>query len=327
MSVTLKIDNYGSANILQQTQLDADAAASQAVLVVKNNSGFAASDYVLVGEPGAETSELRSILSVAGTTGITMTANFGRSHNQFEKATKLFGNKIKIYRASNVNGSQPADASFSLLATSDITADETSTVYTDTNGSSDYWYKFVYYNSTTDTSTALADSGAVRGGNVGDYASIESIRNKAGFTNNRYVTDSMIDEHRQAAQAEINGKLASRYTVPFTAPINPFIADITRRLAAGYLWLDQYGKAYVEDSTDKGSLMVKSAKDDLTALQNGSSTLLNETGTDISNGSTGGGIGFDGWANDDTETTATADGGSERNFRIGDVQGYSGRKY
>ena len=326
MSSTLSIDNFGSLNILERTKLNAAVLTGATSVITENADGIATDAFVVIGATGSEKAEVSKVASVAAQT-LTLTDALEFDHERFDDVTKLYGDKIKIYRASNVNGSQPLDADFAAVVDGEIAiqADQLSTTFIDTTGSSDYWYKFTYLNSVASTETSLADSNAARGNGYGDYTSVQSIRVAAGFEHNRNVVDSRIDEHRQAAQAEINGKLAARYTVPFTAPINAFIADITKRLAAGYLWLALHNSAYSPTGTDKGSLMVKSAKDDITAIQNGSMTLIGTTGTEQDSGTGNGG--FNGWPNNDTSEADGDAGGGERLFRISSTQGFSSRKY
>jgi hypothetical protein len=113
--------------------------------------------------------------------------------------------------------------------------------------------------------------------------------------------------------------LGGKYVVPFVDPVNPFISDITKRLAAGYLLLDQY-----PTTPDRGQSKVDGAKKDLQSILSGEMTLLNATGADTTapDGQQG-----NYWPNADTSLTDPDMGGGERNFRISDVQGYYGRKY
>lgn len=309
MSSSISIRNYGDLNILEQSNLTADSEVGAASISVENNQNFAIGRFVAIGTLGSEVCELREVQAVSDTT-ITFTQALKHSHEAYEPVTVLFGDKLRVYRSTSQTGE------FTLLTTIDIDPDQTDTPYTDVSGSSSYWYKLAYYNSLTTSESDLNQSSAVQGNGYGDYVSVEYIRDAAGFKNNRFISDVDIDIHRQAAQARINGMLRSRFTVPFTTPVNPFIADVTKRLAAGYLWLDQYGQAYSEGSGTQGSNMVDSALEDLRSLQTGAMTLTDSEGGDNAD-NTGGGIGFDGWPNASTATTDVEEGGSERMFRIG----------
>lgn len=301
MSQTISINNYGDSNLVEQTRLDADVAVAVNALVVENTNHIGGGDFLVIGLLGNETTELLVVQSVTGTTGIGTVGNTVLPHNRFDPVNKLFGSQIKLYRAPNVNGVQPADTAFAPLATIDIDIDQPMTDYTDATGSSAYWYKFTYYNPTSTGETNLADSMAMRGGGTGDYCSIEDVRKEAGLTNNRYITDVMIDTKRKAAQSEIDGALSGLYPIPFTAPINPFIADLTARLAAGLLLTQQFG-VYNTLNTNNGGAKLKDARAQLNKLQTSQMTLTDTAGNNIEIPGTSS---FAGWPN---ETTSGVDG-------------------
>ena len=320
MSQTLTISNYPKTNILEETELTADAASAQAVIAVINNQNFAENTHYVIGRIGGESLEKLLVLSVSGTTGITATTNLARSHSKFDKVTRLFGNKIRIYRAANADGTQPADGSFALLTTVDIDFDGSQTEYTDDDGSSSYWYKHTFYDSVGLEETPLSGSGAVRGGGIGNYASIESIRKQAGLENNRYITDPQIEEKRQSAQKLIDATLTGLYTVPFTAPINPLIAEITRLYAAGLLLTSEFGgnstgRMYIEGKGMMDSVTNTSGTGLLDKLNKKELKLVGLTGDAETVVDAGG---YSAWPTGDTATTATEYGGGARKFRSED---------
>ena len=239
MAELLRLDNFGPLNVVETTQLDADADAGQAVVTVKNSQGFATGDFFRIGD--GEQAEIKKVLSISGN-NITADTNFSFKHLKYEKLIKLFGDQIRIFRASNIDGSIPADESFTELATISIEADQLFTDYLDATGGSDFWYKFVYRNSDNLNTTDLADSIAVRGGDFGHYVSVSEIRNEAGFTNNPDITDQMIADRREDAESEVKGALSvAGYNLPLTNPIPAVIKNATKLLAAGYLLLQDYG--------------------------------------------------------------------------------------
>lgn len=322
---TLNLANYLSNNQLQQTRLDAITAASTAALTVLNNNGFTAADFFVLGTLGSEVTELLTVQSVTGETTITPTASTTLDHNRYDYVTKLFGDQIKVYRAANVNGLPPADSDFGdAIATIDLDVDRAYTEYTDPDGGPDWWYKFTYFNSTTNSETNLADSQAVRGGSVGDYCSIESIRQEAGFMSATYITGQMIDDKRQAAQREIDSTLVGSYTVPFTQPVNPFIADICKRLAAGLLLLEQYGQLQRQNTMD-GTTKVAAARADLQKIALGNIKLTDSTGTSTALPDSSGAAAS--WPNETTATAPRYEGGARRAFRMGDLEGYHERRF
>ena len=298
MSVTLKIDNYPLLNIKEATSLAADVEPSATSLTLMNNESIVATDFVLIGRRGSETGELRTVASASGATLAVVDA-LTLHHDAYDDVTALFGDKIRIYRAANTNGTAPSDGSFTLLDPVDIDPDQMSTKFTDPDGSLSYWYKYTYYNSTSTDETDLSQTVAVRGGIIGQYETLDNIRSAAGFENNRNITDYYIDGFRRAAQDQVNGKLSGVYTVPFTAPINSFISQITTSLAAGHIKLDQLGQ-----SNEDGRGMIEWAEEQLEKIRSGSITLTDAAGTTLpkpngtSSGVTGGGMGMSGYPND-----------------------------
>jgi hypothetical protein len=243
MSANITVPNFPAVNQLEKTELDADAAIGATNLVLKNNQGLANTDFVLLGNPGADGSELVTLSAVnADQKQVTASAT-KLKHLQNERATKLYGSQAKIYRAPNTTGLEPADGSFTLLATITLEPDQPSTTYVDAAGGDGYWYKFTYYNPTNTNETDKTQSPAARGegDSSGNYCTIAEVRRQAGFNNAPYITDDVIDEKRKAAQDELNSALGGYYAVPFKQPVNAFIQDITMRLAAGLLLLQQFG--------------------------------------------------------------------------------------
>jgi hypothetical protein len=230
---------------------------------------------------------------------------------KYEKLIKLFGDQIRIFRASNIDGSIPADESFTELATISIEADQLFTDYLDTTGGSDFWYKFVYRNSANFYTTDLADSIAVRGGDFGHYVSVSEIRNEAGFTNNPDITDQMIADRREDAESEVKGALSvAGYKLPLTNPIPSVVKNATKLLAAGYLLLQDYGVT-AEGSNKEGQAKIDLAEKILKKIQNREIVL-----TDIKEASLAKETIIGGWPNDSTKESDIDESGGDVLFRI-----------
>lgn len=310
MSQTLQITNFSELNIKERSVLDADAAVGATSVTAAYNDNMANNDYLYLGQLGTESGEVATISSLTGAKTIGTSA-LTKAHNRFEPATVLFGNQLKIYRAANVDGTTPADGSFSVLTTVAIDFDQVQTKYTDSSGGSGYWYKTTYFNSTTSVETSLADCVARRGGSTSVYASNESIRSEAGFKNNQFIPDSLVDEKRRAAQDYIDGQLSGLYTVPFVAPINDGIAEICRQLAAGLLMNHDYGVNASGKGAGDGK--IKWAYDEIAKIKNKVTVVTDQNGSDTSIANVGG------WSSWPDTTTATADasvGGGERKLRV-----------
>lgn len=316
MAQTLKLTNFSTNNIVDQTQLTADVPAASNSLPVSNANDFS-TGYLLVGVRNSKTAELLPNANASSGQSVALTSSTVLPHNQYDPVIALFGNQLRIYRAANVDGSQPADGSFSLLQTIDIDPNDDATTFNDQTGGGGFWYKYTFYNSATGSETGLSSSTAVRGNFTVNYCSLDQIRREAGFTNAPYVTDDQIDEKRQAAQAEINGALDEFYQTPLQPPISGYLQNICIRLAAGLLRQAQYSA--ISDPQVNGENMYKAAQADLQKLIMKQRVLVDGEGNSLdSPGATGG---IEGWPNSSTAGTAKSQGGAPRLFRMGDIQG------
>lgn len=313
MSVTLKLDNYPSLNVKETSKLSVDANPTATSLTLLNNNNIALNDPMLIGSPGSETAEIRMVQSATGAT-IVVTDALTLAHRAFDPVTTLIGNQLKVYRAANVDGTQPADGSFAVFSGSTVAIDpdQISTTFTDQAGSSAYWYKYTFVNSVTLTETSLADSLAVRGGGYAVYCSVDDIRQQASLTNNKWISDAAVSEKRTIAQAEIDAALVGLYVVPFVAPINALIANITAMLAAGLLLTDSYGQNTTGTSqngkqklTDARALLLRvSTKDLILTNVLGVGTAQDDANTVQS------------WPNNSTADADESQSGGDHLFRI-----------
>ncbi len=269
MSTSLRAESFADINIVEVTVLTADSVVGATTLTVKSTVGFTTSQAIYVGTTGQDGCELAYVATVASGTSLTLSAALLLPHSKYDPVTGVVGDKLRVYRASNVDGTAPIDGNFTVLGTRQIDPDQQSTYFTDSTGSSDYWYKLTYFNSTTLDETALSASTAVRGDDFGHYASITEIRSKAGFENAFNLKDRRIDMERRAAESEINTTLAGHYTVPFQKPVPEFVNTLTIQLAAGLLLLDVYGSGHVQ-----GKDMVKSAREQLQTLRTNTGALI-----------------------------------------------------
>lgn len=269
---TLELPNFDALNIRGKSRLVADAAADQPVAALENPQGFIVQEYAILGEPGAEDAELILIDGV-DEDQITAAENLARDHSRGEAITLLSGNMIRIYRASNVNGYEPDDdADYSLLDTIEIDVDQMSTEYTDETGGSDYWYKKTYYNETTGLETALEDSDAVRGGNYGHYVTLDEVVDEAFPAGNDYVRASLVADARDDAEDEVNGTIASRYTLPLTSTPR-MLKRATKLIAAGWLLTKVWSTG--EEGTNKdGNDRLKKGREILDRIATGKLGLL-----------------------------------------------------
>lgn len=266
MPTTLKLPSFAENNIRERTSLKAAVAAGVSVLPVESTQGLVAGQTIYIGALAREECEKAVIQAVSSPTSLTLTAPTSYEHAAFDAVTGVLGDMIHLYRAANVDGSVPADAGFSVLATRNIDPDQVSSYYTDSTGSAGFWYRWTYYNVTTLEETPLIESPTVRGDDFGHYASLEAIRKKAGFENATRLSDLTIDQQRRIAESQINARLGGYMTVPFTKPIPDIIETITILLAAGYLKNDAYGSA------NAGKSLIDEAEAGLQSLIDGSAS-------------------------------------------------------
>lgn len=302
MSVTLQIPNFNALNVLETTTLTADASVGATTLSVQNSQGYALNDFVVVGRPGSDGAEIRSVTANPTLSNQLTVSAIGLKHNQTDSIVKLFGDQISVYRAINIDGSLPAVTDYAVIATIGIDADDPTTFYTDAGGSNAYWYRYIYSNSVSSSMTSLSDSIPSRGDKQ-HYCSIADVRNEAGLNNAQFVTDLTIAAKRDAAEAEINGVLSGFYTVPFVEPINALITDLTVRLAAGLLLIKEY-EGVKSSMVDQGEKKVASVREQMKRLQSGDLVLSNDLGASIAVSGAGG---FAGWPNSTTNVGRTGD--------------------
>jgi len=287
MTASIRIANFNDGNILEKTDLGADAVAGATTLTLLNNQNITSGATIMIGQVGSETGELVAINSVTGST-IVLTAPTKLNHYKDEPVISILGSKLRIYRAPNINNLPPDDATFTLIATIDIDADQLETTYTDAAGSSAYWYKFTYYNLTSLTETSIGDAVASRSG--GGYVSLADIRKEAGFDGASYITDGLIDQKRKTAQGYIDGGLSGQYKVPFDTPIDDTIREITLQYATGLLQISQYGR-YGTTNTNNGQSRIDWAEKQVEKIKSGQLILVGVDGIPVEHSPDGSGAG------------------------------------
>lgn len=275
MATTLQIDSFSEINLRERTELNADYVAESLNLRVRSSEGYVAGQTIYIGQLSREGCEKAVIAAVDGETTISLAQPLKLPHASYEPVQAVLGDLIHVYRAANINGQRPSDDAFTVLATRGINADHQSTYFNDSDGDSNYWYAFTYYNATTNDETNLADSVAVRGDDFGHYASITEIRVEAGFANALNLKDSTIDQQRRAAETEINAALSGAYTVPFS-PVPEIIHTLTIQLAAALVSMQAYG----DTSSTRQSL--KAARASIESYRTRESVLVDENGLALS---------------------------------------------
>lgn len=319
MPTYFRVENYPSINIKESVSLAAAAAAGAVTITLEGIDNIAANDFLYIGRIGQEKVEKRKITSLAGAVATIPALTY--DHGQYSPVLAVQGDKIQVYRAANVDGTPPADASFSTNGSAiDIDPDQVDTEYTDDTGSTSFWYKWRYYNSHTAAYvTDLSEVRAIRGAEYGNYTTVPEIRQEAGILNNPYISDAAVRAARAEAQSAINAALQGTYSVPISEPVPEVVRRATKLLAAGYLLRNEYGGGAVGTNANGQDKIneVFGTKDQpglLTQITNGSLDLVTDDGTSLATRE-----GVTGWPDSSTKDADVEDGGSKRFFRMGQI--------
>lgn len=149
----LKSFNYSLIEDVQKTYLSATVSSGGATLTVKDITGFAVGDYIIIGEIGEESTELARLhtsTSPSGTT-ITLNANTAYSHGVDAPVYRIAFNQAEFSRSSTLTGTK------SVLSTTAITPDREFTAYDDTSNSTGYG--FVRWKNSSTSSYSSYSSG------------------------------------------------------------------------------------------------------------------------------------------------------------------------
>lgn len=185
----------------EKTYLSGDEAIAQTVLSVISSENFAANEFIVIGTPGAEQTEIRKISSVATGT-ITVTAAITFDHAQGTEITFIPFDQIEVYSSSSSGGS------FSLLSAVNIRADALETYYPRTSDASTVYYKARFKNSQNTTYSDYSDEVAATGYS---YNTVWAVKNRAlmqlGEKIEGIITDSFLNESLWEARRDIDNQL------------------------------------------------------------------------------------------------------------------------
>lgn len=160
--------------VLETTIISADEASGQTAITVKDIDGFAVNQVLMFGEPGSETSEIvktHASTAPSGTT-ITLAAATEWAHSAGTKIYRIEFDQVEISHAATLTGSK------SVLATTNIQADQEIQRYLDTSQTTGFY--FVRYKDSINTTYSSYSDGVPYGGwatsQVG-YMIEQSLRN------------------------------------------------------------------------------------------------------------------------------------------------------
>lgn len=133
------------------TFISTDAASGVTSLTVEDGLKFANAEYLVVGNIGAEKTEIVKISGTPSATSISLTAATDFAHNRGTRLISIPFNQAIIGRSTD------SGASYSDLATIALRLDATETYYQNTSGASTDYYRVKFYNSTTALASSNSD--------------------------------------------------------------------------------------------------------------------------------------------------------------------------
>lgn len=167
-----------------QTSLTAGVSAAGLTLTVFDNNGFTNGDYIIVGEPGQERSEIRRI-GAAVTAGTSLTVDaLTYDHPIDTPVTFIPWNQVEISRTTTTTGTKTE------ITTMNIQIDRPSTTYVNTGTVGTYYFAR-YENSASVTSSEYSDYAIATG-----YAttSVRAAKDEALSMVNEKVSDVISED-------------------------------------------------------------------------------------------------------------------------------------
>lgn len=151
--ITLKADNRQLIKNAKYSYLSSNYASGVVTLSIINDNGFSDNDYILIGEFGSETSEIRQIDGSPSGNSLIISSATGFAHSESTKITILKYNQVKFWQtaASTYNSAE------NYLGVEDIQPDDVFTKYQDTVNSTGFGW-FCFYNSTTAQTTTNSNA-------------------------------------------------------------------------------------------------------------------------------------------------------------------------
>lgn len=183
MSIVLKASNSNLTKNAKYSYLNTNYTSGVTAIVVTNSVGFVANDYLLLGEIGAEQSEVVQIDTVtASSHTLALKAATKFAHSESVKVTIIPYNQVKFYHTATATYA----TSEQVGSTIDVQVDSLYTLVSDTTNTTGYGW-FIFYNSTTDKSTV--NSNYIP---YGDFAANTAKKIIDGFLRSLNQRESML---------------------------------------------------------------------------------------------------------------------------------------
>ena len=143
---------------IAETFLNSDTASGTGSLTVKNITGFAVNQILLIGEIGSQSSEIIKTHAVTAPTGYTLTlaSNTTQPHSAGSRIRVIPFDMVELSTAVTTTGVK------SVLTSMYITADEDETKYNDTATTSGYYFAR-FKNSITSVFSTYSDAAPLSG--------------------------------------------------------------------------------------------------------------------------------------------------------------------
>ena len=185
-----------------QTFLVSDSAASSGTISVKNISGFAINQILILGDFGGETSEVIKTHAATAPTGstVTLAANTAQPHAAYTRVTILAYDQVEVSYCATLTGAKV------VLTTTGIQADTKTQFYDDITYTSGYYF-YRFKNSITSTFSDYSDAIPYGGESFNTVAYITSYaleRNNTKIGGN--LTDTFIFKEINSCLRYIVGK-------------------------------------------------------------------------------------------------------------------------
>jgi hypothetical protein len=235
--------NHPNVSKNPKTFTTAKHVIGNTALSVSNTEGFAQYNYVLVGELGSDSCELRQIASLTGVNTMTVDA-LVIDHPINTPITFLPYNKVRFYRSTD------GGVTYSINATKDIAVASDVTFNDDGASVTSYYYKNTFYN--TYLTRESGASAAITGAGYQPYA-LKAMQDRvlALFpdVNETYITRELITGGFQDFQDELVTKLMKANRNYFTttntsSPSSLVSGTDTYDLPAGCIYLIRLDVAY-----------------------------------------------------------------------------------
>jgi hypothetical protein len=197
----------------EETFLSGDEALGQTTLSVISGKNFSDNDYVLIGNVGDETAELRQVSSQTDTTLVTDALDFAHPR----------GTRIKFIPYNQIVVSRSTDGTtYTPLSAVDIRPDATETYIQRSSDASTDYYKYRFYNATTALYSAYSD--IVVGSGYADNT-VFSIKDRAlsqlGEKVGDVISDKFLNEALWEARRELdNDKAIGKWSFRFKRNAN-----------------------------------------------------------------------------------------------------------